>query len=185
MPTKNEMEVGRKEGILRADVRLDRAQTDEERFSRADLVFSGVDHSTISYEVRVFLNNPDADEGSSRTAEEGYAGRFVIFAHGGCFGGVGHCDIPAGPRAPHDLRLPHALTQQTKVVDITRALERVFANEPHQLRSITLIPISKGAEKGKRGLSTDLFQFDAVKLRTYAHATASELGLSVDYDLGP
>jgi hypothetical protein len=183
MPTRIEMEAGKKEGILRVDIQLDRPQTDVERFSRAELIFTGVDHSTVSYEVRVFLNNPDADEGSSRTEEEGYAGRFVVFAHGGCYGGVGHCDVPSEPRAPHDLRRPHALTRKTKVVDITEALRRVLANEPYQLRSVTLVPISKGAEKGRRGLTKDLFQFDAMKLRSYAQATASELGLPVDYDL--
>ena len=62
---------------------------------RADLVFSGVDHSQTSYEVRVFLNNPTADASTPRTAEHGYAGRFVVFGHGGCFGDEGHCEVPA------------------------------------------------------------------------------------------
>lgn len=182
MPTSAQVQRGKKEGILRFDLHFARAETDEGRFSRAELVFVGVDHSTISYEVRVFLNNANADERTPRLLEEGYAGRFVIFAHGGCYGGVGHCDVPTGPRSPYDLRLPHPLTQQTKIVNITKALERVLANEPYRLDTVTLVPVAKGPQKRRRGLTADLFKFDKMELCTYAHATASELGINVGYD---
>src|SRR5690242_17965704 len=68
-------------------------------FSRADLVFEGVDHAGVSYEGRIFLNNEGADEKTPKTPSNGYAGSYHIFGHGGCFGDVGHCDIHGLPRA--------------------------------------------------------------------------------------
>jgi hypothetical protein len=62
-------------------------------FKRADLVFYGVDHSGSSFEAQISLGDEPA-------------GSFYIFGHGGCFGDVGHCDIPSGPRHPDDKRLP-------------------------------------------------------------------------------
>ena len=177
MPTSEQMETGKEEGILRTALRLEPARSDEERFSRADLIFTGVDHSSVSYEVRVFLNNPDADESTPRNEEAGYGGRFVMFGHGGCYGDAGHCEVPADPRrAAHDLRPEHSLVGQTRIVTITRALQRVLDASEDGLESVTLVPISKEPQKEARGLSADLFQFATMELRTLAHATASELG---------
>src|SRR5215471_2746066 len=79
-------------------------------FSRADLVFDGVDHSGVSFEARVFLNNPSASEQTAKTSENGYAGSFHIFGHGGCYGDdASHCDIRSAPR-PYDPRPAHPLT---------------------------------------------------------------------------
>jgi hypothetical protein len=104
------MTTGTAPGVLVADVSFRPTSPEEGRFTRADLVFSGVDHSETSYEVRVFLNNPTADASTPRTAEHSYAGRFVVFGHGGCFGDEGHCEVPSQPRASTDLRLAHPLT---------------------------------------------------------------------------
>ena len=41
-------------------------------FTRSDIEFLGVDHSGSSYEGRVYVNNPDADETTERTPEAGY-----------------------------------------------------------------------------------------------------------------
>lgn len=49
---------------------------------RADLVFAGVDQAGPSFEARVFLNNPDADEGTPRRTQEGYAGSFHVYGYG-------------------------------------------------------------------------------------------------------
>jgi hypothetical protein len=51
-------------------------------FSRADLVFDGVEQAGPSYEVRVFLNNAHVDERTPRTSEEGYAGAFHVYGYG-------------------------------------------------------------------------------------------------------
>jgi tyrosinase len=49
---------------------------------RADLVFHGVEQAGPSFEARVFLNNPDADESTPQTAESGYAGSFHVYGYG-------------------------------------------------------------------------------------------------------
>src|SRR5215469_18924189 len=81
----------------------------EANFYRADIQFHGVDHSGATFEGRVFLNNPKATEKTEKTRANGYAGSFYVLGHGGCFGDVGHCDVPK-TRRPHDHRRPHPLT---------------------------------------------------------------------------
>jgi hypothetical protein len=49
---------------------------------RAELVFAGVEQGGPSFEGRVFLNNPDADESTARSPETGYAGSFHVFGYG-------------------------------------------------------------------------------------------------------
>jgi hypothetical protein len=49
---------------------------------RAELVFGGVEQAGPSFEGRVFLNNPGADESTPRTPEAGYAGSFHVYGYG-------------------------------------------------------------------------------------------------------
>ena len=49
---------------------------------RAELVFRGVEQAGPSFEARVYLNNPDADETTERTPEAGYAGSFHVYGYG-------------------------------------------------------------------------------------------------------
>jgi hypothetical protein len=49
---------------------------------RAEVVFAGVDQAGPSFEARVFLNNPDADESTAQTPETGYAGSFHVYGYG-------------------------------------------------------------------------------------------------------
>jgi hypothetical protein len=49
---------------------------------RVELVFAGVEHAGPSFEGRVFLDNPGADEGTPATPESGYAGSFHVYAYG-------------------------------------------------------------------------------------------------------
>jgi hypothetical protein len=51
-------------------------------YRRADIEFEGVDHRGASFEARVFLNHPDADEHTPMTAEQGYAGSFHVYGFG-------------------------------------------------------------------------------------------------------
>jgi len=98
----------------------------EAEFARADLVFYGVDHSGSSFEARVFLENADASLATSRD-DPSYAGAFHVFGHGGCFGDEGHCDVPTEPPDPFDLRPPHQLLPQAKLVVVTDALRRALS----------------------------------------------------------
>lgn len=132
----------------------------EPEFTRADLVFYGVDHSGPSFEARIFLNTPDAGLSTPRDLELGYAGSFTIFGHAGCAGDAGHCDVPTGPADPFDARPPHPLTRQTKTVIITEALRRVADPD----LTITIVPVRPGALDAELA---DSLEFDEFRLLTY------------------
>lgn len=135
-------------------------------FHRADLVFTGVDHSDISYEVRVFLNNPKATDKTPREKDKGYAGRFVVFGHGNCFGDVGHCDIPHAAGGPRHHQ--HPITPQKKILTITEPLSRVLKASKKGLETVTLVPVSKTPSLQDRGLAASVLKHRPhVSLRTY------------------
>lgn len=121
--------------ILRQHLQLPAIQRP---FRRADLVFLGLEHSGPSVEVRIFFNAPQADQSTPATADEGFAGLFSIFGHGGCFGDEGHCDMPE--RRPADLRPPYALTPITKHVTVTEAVRRLIASGVKDV-DVTIVPV--------------------------------------------
>lgn len=135
------------------------------QFDAAELIFYDVDHSGASFEALVFLNSPDADIGAPLDDSTGFAGSFYIFGHGGCVGEAGHCDVPAKAKDPFDDRPLHALTPQTKVVDITEALQRT--DRSGGSLHITVLPVVASAEKAQRA---DVLSFSAVRLVTYSEA---------------
>ncbi len=135
-------------------------------FTRADLVFLDVDHGHSSYEVRVFLNNPAAHAGTGRTEAEGYAGRFHVFGHGGCFGDVGHCDVPPPSTDPTDLRPAHQLTPLSTYLTVTAPLNRLLAGGA-ALETVTMLAITLPPRLADRAPTLDLFLFSSVELRTY------------------
>jgi tyrosinase len=130
-------------------------------YTRADLIFDGVDHSLASYEARVYINAPDADLNTGRN-HPSYAGSFHIFGHGGCFGDAGHCDVPTGPRDPFDLRGPHQLTPATKAVIVTDALKRIVAESNEKgLITVTVVAVAPGRP------SNEYLLFEQLRLVTY------------------
>jgi hypothetical protein len=139
------------------------ALEEEADFARADLEFYGVDHSGSSFEARVFLNNPDADETTPREESSGYAGSFYIFGHGGCFGDVGHCDVPEEPRGPFDRRSPHPLTPQKRTVVVTEVLKRLRDTAGGNL-TVSVIPV---ASDSPVNAEEDLLSFEDLALITY------------------
>jgi tyrosinase len=96
-------------------------------WKRADLEFEGVEHDGASFVVHVFLNNPDADEATPHTPDQRYAGYLTVFAHGDCWGDVGHCDIPE-PVSPFDRRPLHPLVPFDATLEITQALAALGDN---------------------------------------------------------
>ncbi len=131
-------------------------------FTRADLVFYGVEHKGPSFEALVFLNAPEAGIDTALDVKEGFAGSFVIFGHGGCYGDEGHCDVPSGPRDPFDSRPPHGLTPQTKMVELTNALK-----DPRcagDTLTITVLPVVAGRERARQA---DVLFFTGLRLLTY------------------
>ena len=126
---------------------------------RADLLFYGLDHSGDSFEGRVFLKAPrnlDRDAGRDHPA---YVGSFFIFGHGGCFGDVGHCDIPS-ERDPFDLRPPHQLEPAIRILTVTDAVRRLI-EAGRDKAAVTVVAHATGR-------SNDVLAFDTVRLATYA-----------------
>lgn len=133
-------------------------ERDDDGFARVDLVFYDVDHSGPSYEARVFINAPKATARTSRD-DPSYAGSFCIFGHGGCFGDVGHCDVPT-ERDPFDLRPPHQLIPASKTVVITAAFKRLIGPQDTTM-TVTVVAVVPGASRNTA------LKFDRVRLLTY------------------
>jgi hypothetical protein len=132
-------------------------------FSRADIEFHELEHGGPSYQGRVFINNPGAEETTERLDENGYAGSFHVFGHGGCFGDPGHCDIVE--RNPFDPRPAHPLTPALKIVTATDALRNALAaNEPEM--TITVVPVILSTTP-KAGRPDDVVKFTHAQIVTY------------------
>jgi hypothetical protein len=131
-------------------------------FSGADLIFYDVDHSGESFQARVFLNAPDAGPETPLEPAAGFAGTFVIFGHGGCFGGEGHCEVPTSQKDPFDSRPLHPLTPQTKLVDVGEALKRAAAEGDHL--TVTVVPVVPSEDGPEQ---RDLLFFSSMRLVAY------------------
>lgn len=109
-----------------------------DKFYRVDLQFHEIDHSGPSYEGRIFINNPKADENTLKTLKNGYVGSYHIFGHGGCFGDVGHCEVRK-PISPFDYRPSHPLTPAFKRIRITDQIKTIAKGKKELV--ITIVPI--------------------------------------------
>ena len=134
----------------------------EEDFARADLVFYGLDHSGHSYEGRVFLDQPDADRSAGRDGA-GYAGSFYVFGHGGCFGDVGHCDVPSRDD-PFDLRPPHQLEPAVRILTVTESIQ-ALVKAGAAAATVTVVAHTPA------DFPDDVLAFTTIRLVTYAWAT--------------
>ncbi len=138
----------------------------ETSFTRADLVFTGVDYSGPSYELRVFLNNKNADDKTPCRPETGFAGKFTVFGQGGCYGDAGHCELPDAQSA-EDRYTRHPIAPQRFIVPITEALRKVLCVSGGKLRTMTFVPISKAPLRVSQGPTAGLLKYDSVMLQTY------------------
>jgi len=141
------------------------AGTDLPAFSRADLTFYGLDHSGPSYQVRVFFNNPGAGPDTPLRAGEGYVGGFAVFAHGGCFGDEGHCDV-RGPVSPFDRRPPHQLVPIARALIVTGAIRELIARELSSV-TVTAVPVVRPSALATADEAADVLTVDQVALHTF------------------
>jgi tyrosinase len=128
-------------------------------WQRADLEFEGVEHDGASFVMHVFLNNPDVDEATPRTPEQRYAGYLTVFAHGECWGDVGHCDIPE-PVSAFDRRPPHPLLPFDATLEITDALD-ALGGEGGEI-TVTALAFNKSDD------TDGVLRFKQLTLLTYA-----------------
>lgn len=131
----------------------------EHAFVRADLLFYGIDHSGASYEAQVFMDargiggEPDRDH-------RAYVGSWFILGHGGCFGDVGHCEVPAR-RDEFDLRPPHQLEPAVRILTVTDPLTAMLQ------KGLTAAKVTVVAQTEGRA-TNDVLAFSTIRLATYA-----------------
>ncbi len=109
-------------------------------FRRADLEIGGINHTGTSYEGRVFVDNPDADEDTPKD-DPSYAGSFHVFGHGGCFGAAGHCEAPDSRRR-FDRRPLSRSIRMKKRVKVTDSLRRAAARGGDIRFTIVGVPVT-------------------------------------------
>ena len=131
--------------------------------SKARLYFYGLHHTVESYEVRVYVNNPNADVTVGRDPNSGYLGSLYLFGHGDCVGGAGHCDIPKGRRRRFDIRPQHHLTPYDTFINISRNLSAITsgasATSPNEV-NLSFVVI----DRSKRQVSPSDIEFDNIAL---------------------
>lgn len=128
-------------------------------FQRSDLLFYGLDHSGASFEARVFIDPRGVGSGAG-SDHRAYVGSFFILGHGGCFGDVGHCDIP-GARDPFDLRPAHQLEPALRILTVTDAV-RSLLERGVEAAKVTVVARTEGRAPN------DVLAFETVRLATYA-----------------
>jgi hypothetical protein len=102
---------------------------DARAIQRGEIVVDGLDQAGPSFELRIFLNNPDADARTEPTEEHGYAGSIYVYGYGygGSFGD------PNAQGAAHTRLTP------TRSVIATDAVRRAAADGPTV--SVTLVAL--------------------------------------------
>lgn len=128
-------------------------------FARVDLAFYGIDHSGASFEGQVFLD-PRGVGRDAGTDHRAYVGSFFVFGHGGCFGDIGHCDIPT-ERDPFDLRPPHQLEPAVRVLTVTEPVEALLG------RDVEAAKVTVTARTAGRA-PANVLAFEKVRLIAYA-----------------
>lgn len=94
---------------------------------RADIVVDGLDQAGPSFELRIFLNDPDASARTEPTEENGYAGSIYVYGYGG----------PA--RDPNAQGGAYTPLTPTRSVIATDAVRRAAADGP--TASVTLVAV--------------------------------------------
>jgi len=101
----------------------------EPEFEKAELEFQNLMHPRSSFEIRVFLNQPDANASTPTEGNDHYAGSLYLFGHGECPGEEGHCAPDRGPIDQFDIRRPSHVRPFNAYVDVTEAIQRLGDSE--------------------------------------------------------
>lgn len=95
-----------------------------------------------SFALRVFLNLPNAHEGTAVKDNDHFAGQISFFGHGDCIGGPGHCDMP-GEREKFDMRPLRHNRPGNHRIDITQAVQRLKAKGANDIE-VKLVSVNTG-----------------------------------------
>jgi hypothetical protein len=135
-----------------------------EDVTRVDIEFHGLDEAEASYEGRVFVNNPEANEDTPPSADNRYAGSFFVFGvHGAHYGNVGQGEDRSSQIA-HDPRRPHA-AKGKMVVTATDLLKR--ASDAGQDVRVTVVPVNVAPMSEEEEDIQDVVKFDHLSIVAY------------------
>lgn len=126
-------------------------------FRQAEVRLHRVPQLPRSCFVRVFLNLPDANAGTS-IEDEHYAGYLAVFGHAACIGGPGHCDLPPDRARKYDQRPRHHNTPRNHRIDVTDCARKLLAAGASDL-TITLVVIGADYREDK-----ELLRLEGVSL---------------------
>ncbi|WP_135505893.1 hypothetical protein [Roseovarius aestuariivivens] len=160
-----------REGVSHMPLTFDMTAEEWRAVKRADLVFEGVGHLGMSYEVRAFFNNRDAGPDTPRTAKEGYAGRFVVFGHGDCFGQEGHCvaeSVVTRSRVESAVtQLAHPARPHRRILTVTEAFRRVMKRYRKGIHTVTLVTTLKAPRRADCVPRSGIFRASRVSIQVY------------------
>jgi tyrosinase len=143
-------------GTTVATFQLDAVDPD---FNRAEVRFEGLTPPENSFEVRVFVGQPNANAATPIDDNPSFLGSQFFFGHGGCFGAPGHCD-PV-PRDIFDLRPPHHYDPIRVRLDVTKRLRALLAKGGLDTNApVTLVIVDRdGNESADADLHFEGFTF--------------------------
>ncbi len=132
--------------------------------TRADIELHGVDQAVPSYEGRIFLNNPDADQNSPLDETSGYLGSFFVFGKVECWGETGHCDEPE--QRKYDRRRIPVRYAKVRITVPEGRLERLVdqaSGDP----TISVVAVFPDRKDYKQFNPEDALRFERLSIITY------------------
>lgn len=133
----------------------------ENEFYQAVIEFYGVDCTGPSYEGKVYVNNPNADENTPSDEAYGYVGSYYVFGNDGCYGDKGHCE--AKFRREFDSRIHSHITPQYMFVDATRVLNKIAKSKSKF--TVTVVP--RIGRDQKMSDAKDVVKFQRIRVTCY------------------
>ena len=115
-------------------------------FESVILEFHNVGHPLDgTKEIRVFINQPDANAETMTEGNVHYAGSRILLGKTMCFGEDGHCDIPT-ERQKFDVRVRPPMKPIKIYMDITRTMQlKEVVNVVEHRTNITLVIVDQDA----------------------------------------
>lgn len=105
---------------------------------RVDVVVDGLDQAGPSFEARVFVDNPDADERTPLDPAEGYVGSIHVYGYG---------QLPDDPPSPAEGSGPRPpLAPMRRVLPATEAMRELVARGRPVVVTVVAVPYQGPAE---------------------------------------
>ena len=134
---------------------------DENEFYQAVIEFYGVDCTGPSYEGKVYVNNPNANENTPADEKNGYVGSYYVFGNDGCWGDKGHCDTKF--QRKYDSRIHSHITPQYMSVDATKLLKECVRTKSKF--TVTVLPrVGRGQRMSD---AKDVIKFQRIRVNCY------------------